>query len=243
MTTDTSREAVEALIARARDAEKYDLLQTFFPQAKPSDRLGTVMVDTLAALLDERDRLAANRDAWVSDAMTSTTELEQRIHDLEAERDGLEDSLSARDVELQQRALRIRDLEFQNESLAGQVHHLESVRDDVRIALLQRAERAEAELLHARGISEIREAERDRLKSRADNSLRAVRDVAAKLDAVKAIVRGSYVISGECRDKLRAILADTTEGKDSITFNTDDLGPATDIDGNPLADTDEGNER
>lgn len=89
MTIDTSREAVEALIARARDAEKYDLLQTFFPQAKPSDRLGTVMVDTLAALLDERDRLAANRDAWVSDAMTSTTELEQRIRDLEATVDNL----------------------------------------------------------------------------------------------------------------------------------------------------------
>lgn len=57
MTTDTSREAVQALIARARDAEKCDLLQTFFPQAKPSDRLGTVMVDTLAALLDERNTL------------------------------------------------------------------------------------------------------------------------------------------------------------------------------------------
>lgn len=79
MTVDTSREAVQALIA-----ELGPLI--------PADREGGVNAQryrriqkVLAALLDERDRLATNRDAWVSDAMTSTTELEQRIRDLEAD--------------------------------------------------------------------------------------------------------------------------------------------------------------
>lgn len=132
MTVDTSREAVEAVIKRLCNMRN-DSDWTFY---------GKPVVDTLAALLYERDRLAANRDAWVSDAMTSTTELEQRIRDLEAERDGLEDSLSARDVELQQRALRIRDLEAEVKSLDNFLHlEREAAKQN-----LERAERAEEQL-------------------------------------------------------------------------------------------------
>lgn len=184
MTTDTSRPAVEALIA-----ELGPLI--------PADREGGVNAQryrriqkVLAALLDERDA-ARGSSVW-------------------------------RDTIDEQRAY-IRDLEATNRKISERSanHH------DNAIKWRRRAERAEAELLHARGISEIRGAERDRLKSRADNSLRAVRDVAAKLDAVKAEVRRYRVIPGDVSqpapsyyvhvgqqvvaDRVVAILADTDE--------------------------------
>ena len=57
------------------------------------------------------------------------------------------------------------------------------------------------------------------------------------------VQREAYSCKPDIFEQTHEPLADTDEPKDSITFNTDDLGPATDIDGNPLADTDEGSSK
>ena len=182
--TDTSTEAVQALIARNRSvADDAYLAATYLANEHVGDLLGS-NAGTLQALLDERDALT-NANARVTAKWSQDIARAERA---EAERD-----------------------EFKRLFLDG----------------VQRAHAAEAELAR----------------------------LTAKLDAVKAIhrpveVEPSETICAGCStlrghgDNARyfpfvewpcetaTALADTPEPKDSVTFDTDDLGPVTDIDGN-----------